>query len=72
MSAAANKDEISELSELEPLTESARDEHETRMTYDPTGRLPLIVAVIWICAMLAFSIYFFRYYLADLRLWGSP
>ncbi|HEX2570769.1 MAG TPA: hypothetical protein VH877_14525 [Polyangia bacterium] len=54
----------------EPLTESVRDEHETRMTYDPTGRLPWFVVVLWVSAMTGFAAYFLRYLVADLRQWG--
>jgi hypothetical protein len=54
----------------EPLTESARDDHETRMTYDPTGRLPRFVVVVWVAALGGLAAYFLRYLVADLRQWG--
>lgn len=54
----------------EPLTESARDEHETHMTYDATGRLPWFVVVLWVSALCGLGAYFMRYLVADLRQWG--
>ena len=54
----------------EPLTESVQDDHETRMTYDPSGRLPWFVVVLWVSAISGFAAYFLRYLVADLRQWG--
>jgi hypothetical protein len=54
----------------EPLTEATRDDHETRMTYDPSGRLPWFVAAVWVTALGGLATYFLRYLVTDLRKWG--
>ena len=52
--------------------ESAKDQHETAMTYDETSRVPWWVVFVWVCAITGFAIYCIRYLFPDLALWGAP
>ena len=60
---------IAELEGLPPMVESETDEHETRLLYDPSSRLPIPVVLVWICAVLGLGAYMITLYLPDLALW---
>jgi hypothetical protein len=47
------------------------DTHETRLEYDPTGRLPIPVVLVWVCALVGLAVYAVALYLPDLALWAK-
>jgi hypothetical protein len=55
--------------DLESMMES--DTHETRLEYDPTGKLPMPVVLVWICALVGLGAYAVVLYLPDLALWAK-
>jgi hypothetical protein len=55
-----------------PLVESAKDTHETEMTYDASSRVPWWVVAVWICSMAGFVAYLVIYLFPDLARWGAP
>lgn len=54
------------------LMESATDDHETRMTYDESSRVPWWVIAVWIIAMIGYLTYVSLYLFPDLATWGRP
>jgi hypothetical protein len=52
--------------------ESQGDRFETQLEYDPKGRLPLPVALVWVCAIVGLGAYAVTLYFPDLALWGKP
>ena len=52
--------------------ESQGDRFETLMEYDPTGRLPLPVVLVWICALIGLGTYAVTLYFPELARWGNP
>ncbi|MEP7123085.1 MAG: hypothetical protein ABJE95_19310 [Byssovorax sp.] len=57
---------------LPDLVESATDNHETKMTYDPSSRLPILVILVWVCAFTGLGIYGASFYFPDLAAWRAP
>lgn len=60
---------VDELQGLEPMVESDTDRHETLLVYDPSGRLPIPVMLVWICAFIGLGAYMITLYLPELALW---
>ncbi len=57
---------------LPDLIESPADTHETRMTYDPSSRVPILVILVWVCAFTCLGIYCASFYYPDLAAWRTP
>ena len=57
---------------LPDLVESATDSHETKMAYDPSSRIPILVVLVWICAFTSLGIYCASFYFPDLAAWRAP
>lgn len=55
-----------------PSVEHSSDRYETLMEYDPTAKVPIIIVLVWICAIVGFVAYCATYLFPDLALWGSP
>ncbi len=55
-----------------PEIESQDDSHESRIEYDPTSKVPLPVALVWICALVGLGAYTIVWLLPELQLWGAP
>ncbi len=55
-----------------PSEEHASDRYETLMEYDPSAKVPIIIVLVWICAIIGFAAYLGTYLFPDLALWGSP
>jgi hypothetical protein len=47
------------------------DAHETILPYDPTGKLPIPVVLVWLCALVGLGVYAVTLYLPDLALWAK-
>lgn len=56
----------------EPSVEHNSDLYETRMEYDPTAKVPIIIVLVWVCAIVGFVAYCATYLFPDLALWGNP
>lgn len=54
-----------------PQVESEHDRFETLITYSPNAKLPVAVALIWVCALIGLGAYSARFYFPDLALWGG-
>ena len=54
------------------IVEHGSDLYETVMEYDPSSRVPIIVILIWVCAIVGFVAYMATYLFPDLALWGKP
>ena len=52
--------------------ESQADRFETLIEYDPTSRVPIVVVVVWVCALIGLGTYAVTLLLPDLALWGKP
>lgn len=74
MSAAASetKDVVAGPAEAPPELESSTDRRETRLEYDPSAKVPLPVALVWICALVGLGAYAVTWFLPDLARWGAP
>ncbi len=79
MSAAASKAESPVIAEptataaaASDLVESPADAHETRMAYDASSRVPLLVILVWVCAFTCLAIYGISFYYPDLAAWQKP
>ncbi len=79
MSAVASKAKsaaVAEPAEMEAglpdLVESPADTHETRMAYDPSSRVPILVILVWLCAFTCLGIYCASFYYPDLAAWRTP
>jgi hypothetical protein len=70
--AAAATQRSAEDTPPEPSVEHNSDLYETRMEYDPTAKVPIIIVLVWICAIVGFVAYCARYLFPELALWGSP
>jgi hypothetical protein len=70
--AAKAEEKKEELVPPGPSEEHASDLYETRMEYDPSAKVPIIVILIWICAIIGFVAYMAVYLFPDLALWGNP
>ena len=57
---------------LPDLVESASDDHETKMAYDPSSRIPILVVLVWVCAFTSLGIYCASFYFPDLAAWRAP
>jgi hypothetical protein len=57
---------------LPDLVESATDNHETKMAYDPSSRIPILVVLVWVCAFTSLGIYCASFYFPDLAAWRAP
>ena len=57
---------------LPDLVESAADTHETKMAYDPSSRVPVLVILVWLCAFTCLGIYCASFYYPDLAAWRTP
>ena len=57
---------------LPVLVESTTDDHETRMAYDPSSRIPILVVLVWVCAFTSLGIYCASFYFPDLAAWRAP
>ena len=57
---------------LPELVESATDNHETLMAYDPSSRIPILVVLVWVCAFTSLGIYCASFYFPDLAAWRAP
>ena len=57
---------------LPDLLESATDDHETKMTYDPSSRIPILIVLVWVCAFASLGIYCASFYFPDLAAWRAP
>ena len=57
---------------LPDLVESATDDHETKMAYDPSSRLPVLVVLVWVCAVASLGLYCASFYFPDLAAWRAP
>lgn len=57
---------------LQDLLESPADAHETKMTYDPSSRVPVLLMLIWACAFVCLGIYCASFYYPDLAAWRRP
>jgi hypothetical protein len=55
-----------------PQVESQTDRHETLIEYDHTAKVPLPVALVWICALIGLGAYTIVWLLPELALWGAP
>jgi hypothetical protein len=55
-----------------PSEEHNSDLYETRMEYDPTAKVPIIIVLVWICAIIGFAAYLGVYLFPELSLWGKP
>ena len=54
------------------LLESPADTHETKMAYDPSSRIPVLVILVWVCAFTCLGIYCISFYYPDLAAWRRP
>jgi hypothetical protein len=74
--ASKTKSEASGPAEMEAglpdLVESATDDHETKMAYDPSSRIPILVVLVWVCAFTSLGIYCASFYFPDLAAWRAP
>ncbi|MCC6554544.1 MAG: hypothetical protein IT372_16315 [Polyangiaceae bacterium] len=66
----AKKPGEGEPDEPAPLVED--DAHETRMTYDPSSRVPKIVMAVWATLLVSYVLYMSKYFVPDLMKWGRP
>lgn len=57
---------------LPDLVESPTDNHETKMAYDPSSRIPILVILVWVCAFVCLGIYCVSFYYPDLAAWRKP
>lgn len=57
---------------LPDLLESQSDAHETKMTYDPSSGVPVLVILVWVCAFVCLAIYGISFYYPDLAAWRKP
>jgi hypothetical protein len=57
---------------LPDLVESTTDNHETKMAYDPSSRIPILVVLVWVCAFTSLGIYCASFYFPDLAAWRAP
>jgi hypothetical protein len=57
---------------LPDLVESTNDHHETKMAYDPSSRIPILVVLVWVCAFTSLGIYGASFYFPDLAAWRAP
>ena len=57
---------------LPDLVESTTDDHETKMAYDPSSRIPILVILVWVCAFTSLGIYCASFYFPDLAAWRAP
>jgi len=57
---------------LPDLVESPADTHETKMVYDPSSRIPVLVMLVWACAFVCLGIYCASFYYPDLAAWRTP
>jgi len=55
-----------------PLVESQGDRFETLMEYDLKAKLPLPVALVWVCAIIGLGAYAVTLYFPELARWGNP
>jgi hypothetical protein len=55
-----------------PMVEHPSDLYETALEYDHTSKMPVLVLVVWVCAILGFLAYMAVYFVPDLALWGKP
>lgn len=50
-------------------------EHEQRATllgYDHDSKMPVVVTLVWLCALVGLGVYFVTLYIPDVRLWSGP
>ncbi|MFO0763013.1 MAG: hypothetical protein U0359_41640 [Byssovorax sp.] len=52
--------------------EHPSDRYETPMEYDPTAKVPVVIVLVWSCAIIGFISYMAVYLFPDLALWGNP
>lgn len=57
---------------LSDLVESPTDNHETKMAYDPSSRIPILVVLVWVCAFASLGLYCASFYFPDLAEWRKP
>jgi hypothetical protein len=55
-----------------PMEEHPSDLYETALEYDHSSRMPILVILVWVCAVIGFASYLAAYYFPDLALWGKP
>jgi hypothetical protein len=68
MSSAESKDDDG----TPPFIEPDDDAVGTKMAYDPTGKMPFLVTVVWVCALVGLAAYTMTYLFPDLGRWGKP
>ena len=69
MEKAADPAAADELSAPGPMTES--DHFETQLEYEPGAKLPILVVLVWVCALVGLGAYSMTYFVPDLALWGK-
>ena len=55
-----------------PQIESQEDRVETVLEYEPHVKVPLAVALVWVCALIGLGAYTVVHLFPDLALWGRP
>ena len=70
--AAAKAEQKSEEQLPGPGEEHPSDLYETRIEYAPTAKVPIVIVLVWICAIIGFAAYLGTYLFPDLALWGNP
>jgi hypothetical protein len=56
----------------EPVKFVESETHETLMAYDPASKMPVLVTLVWSCALIGFGLYLAYYLFPDLAAWGKP
>jgi hypothetical protein len=52
--------------------EDAGDRSESLIEYDPTSKVPIVVALVWVCAVVGLGAYAIMWLFPELALWGKP
>ncbi len=55
-----------------PEIEDASDRKESIIAYDPTSRVPIVVVLVWVCALVGLGAYTITWLLPELALRGKP
>jgi hypothetical protein len=55
-----------------PEIEDAGDRKESLIQYDPTSKVPIVVVLVWVCALVGLGAYTITWLLPELALWGKP